>query len=126
MSRVIHFEIPAKDLKKQQEFYSKVFTDWKMEQWEGPEEYCLITTGEKEKPGINGAFYNGISGFGLKGTINTVDVKDLDAVLKKIVEGGGKVITEKMPIPGVGTMAYASDPEGNIFGVMQADPNARM
>jgi predicted enzyme related to lactoylglutathione lyase len=121
MARVIHFEIPAKNLKKQREFYSKVFTEWKMEKADMPEEYWLISTGEKDKPGIDGAFYDGISGFGLKGTVNTVDVADLDATLKRVVAAGGKTLTEKMPIPGVGVLAYCVDPEGTVFGVMQAE-----
>jgi predicted enzyme related to lactoylglutathione lyase len=29
-----------------------------------------------------------------------------------------------MPIPGVGWLAYGKDPEGNIFGVMEADSAA--
>jgi hypothetical protein len=38
--------------------------------------------------------------------------------------GGGKVVLPTMPIPGVGWLAYCSDTEGNIFGMMQADPKA--
>jgi predicted enzyme related to lactoylglutathione lyase len=31
----------------------------------------------------------------------------------------------KMPIPGMGWLAYCKDSEGNIFGMMQADPSAK-
>lgn len=128
MARVIHFEIPTKNPKKQRDFYSKVFPEWKIEKADMPEEYWLISTGKREKPGIDGAFYDGISGFGLKGTVNTVDVDDLDATLKRVVAAGGKALTEKMPIPGIGTLAYCVDPEGTVFGLMEAvatpmDPN---
>jgi hypothetical protein len=30
----------------------------------------------------------------------------------------------KMPVPGVGWLAYAKDPDGNIFGMMQTDASA--
>jgi len=30
-----------------------------------------------------------------------------------------------MAIPGVGWLAYCTDPEGNTFGIMQADTAAR-
>jgi predicted enzyme related to lactoylglutathione lyase len=30
-----------------------------------------------------------------------------------------------MPIPGLGWLAYYKDTEGNIFGMMQPDPNAK-
>jgi uncharacterized protein len=31
----------------------------------------------------------------------------------------------KMPIPGVGWLAYIKDTEGNILGMMQPDPSAK-
>ena len=31
----------------------------------------------------------------------------------------------KMPIPGVGWLAYLKDTEGNVFGLMQSDPSAK-
>ncbi len=37
---------------------------------------------------------------------------------------GGTVALQKMPVKGVGWLAYCKDPEGNIFGVMQNDPQA--
>jgi len=37
---------------------------------------------------------------------------------------GAQVVLPKMPIPGVGWLVYCKDTEGNIFGMMQADPNA--
>ena len=38
---------------------------------------------------------------------------------------GGTIALPKMPIPGIGWLAYAKDTEGNLFGLMQADPAAR-
>jgi len=54
----------------------------------------------------------------------TVDVASVDAALKTIAELGGTIALPKMAIPGVGWLAYGKDTEGNIFGVMQADPSA--
>jgi len=34
-------------------------------------------------------------------------------------------VMPKTPIPGVGYFAYCEDSEGNLFGVMQADKNAK-
>jgi predicted enzyme related to lactoylglutathione lyase len=45
--------------------------------------------------------------------------------MAKITAAGGKVITPKMAVPGVGWMAYCLDTEGNQFGIMQSDPNAK-
>ena len=50
-------------------------------------------------------------------------VDDMIAVGKV---NGGAVAVEKMPVPGIGWLAYAKDAEGNIFGVLQPDPSAKM
>jgi predicted enzyme related to lactoylglutathione lyase len=54
----------------------------------------------------------------------TVDVEDVDASVQAALDNGGQVALPKMPIPGMGWLAYCKDTEGNIFGVMQNDPNA--
>ena len=54
----------------------------------------------------------------------TVDVPALDDYLKKAQARGGAVAVPKMPIPGIGWLAYCKDTEGNVFGMMQSDPKA--
>lgn len=46
---------------------------------------------------------------------------DLDADLAKIVELGGKVLSEKVEIPGVGTYVYFADPTGNRLGLWKVN-----
>ena len=46
------------------------------------------------------------------------DVKDLDAKVKEIEQNGGTIVVPKMPIPGVGYVAYFKDPDGNILSVV--------
>ena len=59
-------------------------------------------------------------------TTNTIGVESVDASVKAVQDAGGKLIMEKTPIPTVGYFAYLQDTEGNVFGVMQADPNEVM
>jgi predicted enzyme related to lactoylglutathione lyase len=59
------------------------------------------------------------------GYICTADVDNLDAHVAKLVPSGGTLALPKMAIPTVGWLAYGKDTEGNIFGMMQADPNAK-
>jgi predicted enzyme related to lactoylglutathione lyase len=54
----------------------------------------------------------------------TVDVDSVDAYAAKITANSGQIVVPKMPVPGVGWLAYAKDTEGNIFGFMQRDPAA--
>lgn len=56
--RIIHFEIEAEKPERAIEFYKRVFK-WKVEKWKGPIEYWLITTGNKDEPGIDGGCQEG-------------------------------------------------------------------
>jgi uncharacterized protein len=121
MSRVIHFEIPAADPERASKFYQKVF-GWKFDKWAGPMEYWMVTTGAEGTPGINGGLMRNTN---VKTTTNTVGVESVDAAIKTATGAGGKLVMPKTPIPGVGYFAYCEDTEGNLFGVMQADKNAK-
>ena len=121
MPRVVHFEISAKEPEKLVDFYQKVF-DWKVAKWEGPQEYWLVETGEAEEPGISGGIMRSDEVF--SGTVNSVDVPDIDAYIEKINQNGGEIVVEKHAIPGVGYNAYGKDVEGTLFGIHQEDTEA--
>jgi predicted enzyme related to lactoylglutathione lyase len=124
MSKIMHFEIGADDPKRAIKFYEKVF-GWKSQKYEGGNmDYWLVMAGEKAEPGINGAIQprTGLP----QSVINTIMVESIDETINKITENGGKIVVPKMEIPKVGVMVYFQDTEGNIFGAMQADPDAMM
>ena len=122
MGRLYHFEIPAKDIPAVAKFYTEVL-DWKVQKWDGPVDYYIITTGPDGEPGINGGFYSPSES--VSGVVNTSDVADIDEAARKVVANGGTIVEPKMPVPGVGWLVYAKDPEGNIFGMMQPDMNLK-
>jgi len=122
MSRVIHFEIPAGDPQRAASFYKKVF-GWKIEKWPGPMEYWMVTTGTDGVPGINGGLLKRQAP--TTATTNTIGVESVDAAVTAVQGAGGKMIMPKMAIPTVGYFAYCEDTEGNLFGVMQPDANAK-
>ncbi len=129
MSRVIHFEIHSDQPQRAVDFYSAAF-GWKFVKWEGPMEYWLISTGEKAAPGIDGGLVGRRgprpeSGQPVNAYVCTIDVPAIDESLKKIQSLGGTNVVPKMAIPGVGWLAYCTDLEGNIFGIMQEDPTAK-
>lgn len=121
MSRVIHFEIPAENPERAAAFYKKAF-GWKIEKWPGPMEYWMVNTGDSGAPGINGGLMRKGD---VTSTTNTIDVESVEKAVAAIASAGGKEVTPKTPIPGVGYFAYCLDTEGNLFGVMQADPKAK-
>ena len=128
MPRVVHFEIHADQPDRAVRFYSDLF-GWKFTLHNGPMPYWLITTGPDGTLGINGGLLKRpcpLSGTdGVIAYVCTVDVDDLDKVLARGLELGGVVALPKMPIPGVGWLAYLKDTEGNVFGLMQPDPGAK-
>ncbi len=119
MPRPIHFEISAKNPDKLAAFYRTVF-DWTINKWEGPTDYWLVGTGETGTPGIDGAIFHPDGLF--TGTVNTIDVPDLDTYVAKVKANGGQMVGEKQYIPGIGHFCYMKDVEGNLLGLMQSDP----
>lgn len=122
MPRPVHFEIPADDPERAGKFYEDVF-GWQISKWDGPEDYWLIKSGDKEQPGIDGGIAR--KNEMLSSVTNTIDVPDVDQFTDKIKSKGGTVLMPKMAVPEVGWMAYCKDTEGNIFGLMQMDPTAK-
>ena len=122
MPRVVHFEIPVENPERTVKFYTDVF-GWQVQKWQGPEEYWLISTGPKQEPGIDGGFF--LPKGPMTGAVNTLDVPSIDEFLAKVAQTGGTVVVPKRAIPGVGYQAYCKDPEGNLFGIHQADPSAK-
>jgi len=121
MARVIHFEIPVDDPERASAFYKSAF-GWRIEKWPGPMDYWMVYTGDDKTPGING----GIMKRGdVKSTTNTIGVDSVDGSIAAVAKAGGTLVMPKTPIPGVGYFAYCLDPEGNLFGVMQSDTNAK-
>ncbi|OGO30946.1 MAG: glyoxalase [Chloroflexi bacterium RBG_16_56_11] len=121
MPRVIHFEIGVDNPGRSARFYTKVF-GWKIEKWAGPTDYWLVTTGENSEPGINGAIMPRSDS---STTVNTIGVSSYDEFARKITAAGGKAVSPKMTIPGIGQYGYFLDTEGNRFGIMQNDPSAK-
>ncbi|HYL68588.1 MAG TPA: VOC family protein [Candidatus Limnocylindria bacterium] len=122
MSRVIHFEIPADNPERAVDFYKKVF-GWNFQKWGGPQEYWLVSTGPDTQPGINGGLLR--RQHPGAGTCNTIGVASVDQAVANVTQNGGKTVMPKTPIPGVGYLAYCSDTEGNVFGMMQPDQTAK-
>jgi uncharacterized protein len=125
MSRVMHFEVHATDPARLEKFYTEVL-GWSFTKWDGPADYWLIETGPEGTPGINGGMLRRMGAAPPEGApvcafVCTVGVGSLDEVLARAAAAGGAVAMARMPVPGIGWLAYLKDPDGNIFGVLQPD-----
>lgn len=130
MPRPVHFAIHADDPERAIDFYSSVF-NWKIARWGDAEPaYWLIATGDDGTPGISGGLMKRrgpppSETQPVNSYVITIGVDDLDGFAKSVKSAGGRQVVDKMAIPGVGWLAYFKDTEGNIFGLRQADANAK-
>lgn len=122
MARVIHFEISADDPRRAVRFYEEAL-GWKFQQYPGGGmEYWLASTGPTDTDGINGAI-QGRSAPG-ESTVNTVSVEKIEVSMDAVRKAGGTIVGEIMDIPDIGRVVYATDTEGNSFGMLEALPRA--
>jgi len=120
--RVVHFEIPADDPARAQEFYRGAF-DWEINSM--PEmQYALIRTtatdeqGAPKEPGaINGGMFRREAEINLP--VITIEVADIDQSLKTIETTGGSTVQSRTKIGDMGFSAYFKDSEGNLMGLWE-------
>ena len=119
---IVHFDIPANDLKKLKKFYSELF-NWKIYRTSGPIDYWMIETVPVDEQGM--LLRNGVNGGLMKRQnpehkpVNYIAVESVDEYSEKIEELGGRTVVPKMEVPGVGWWAMALDPDGNQFAIME-------
>ena len=122
MNSVVHFEIPADDEKRAQDFYSKVF-GWEIMKVPGDMPYYMLTTaptGEdrmiKEPGAINGGMYKRKDN---EPPVIVIDVKSIDEHIKMVKDAGGSIVMEKKDIGDMGFYARIKDSEGNVIGIWE-------
>lgn len=126
---IVHFEIPADNVERAIEFYTKTF-DWKIEKMDMPTDsstggdpyYAVRTTETDEKNMIKkpGAINGGLMKRKGKGQpfMNYISVASIDESLKTITENGGTIMLPKTEImKDMGWIAAFMDTEGNMMGL---------
>jgi hypothetical protein len=122
MPRPIHLEIPVDNPDRAMKFYGQTF-GWTFQSWGGPQKYWLYSSGDSASPGINGGILE--RNPMMPGPVCTLDVASVDDASAVVQNNGGAIVMPKFAVPGVGWIAYFKDTEGNLFGMMQADPAAK-
>ena len=128
MPRVIHFDIHAGQPERAIRFYQSVF-GWKFTAFgTAPVEYWVVKTGEADQPGIDGGMIRRrapVDGVAITAYVCTIAVADLDRYLMKVATSGSQLSVIKRAIRGVGWLAYCKDTEANLFGMLEADAEAK-
>ena len=121
-NNVKHFAVHADDIDRARKFYESTF-GWQFTPW-GPPNFYLIKTGTDEAPGIQGALQGRrevVPGKVMFGFECTLSVDSIDDTIVAVEANGGSVVVPKFYIPGVGTLIFFEDTEGNVIGAMQYD-----
>jgi predicted enzyme related to lactoylglutathione lyase len=122
MDKVVHFEIPFDDKQRAMKFYGDCF-GWQL--MDLPQmNYVLAGTvevDEKQMPKEPGAINGGLMQRPSEARNPTiyVGVQSVDAAIKKVQGAGGRVVTPRTPIPGMGAYARVADTEGNVIGLFE-------
>jgi hypothetical protein len=122
MDKVVHFEIPFDDKARATKFYSDAF-GWKLTDM-AQMNYVMAQTAPSDESGFPnepGAINGGLFQRPSEAPHPTlyVAVQSIDAALQKVASAGGKVVTPKTPIPGMGAYARIMDSESNVIGLFE-------
>lgn len=110
MHNLVHWEIPATDLKRSAEFYSRLF-GWKMT--EHGTNYIMFDV----KDGIGGGIFR-VEKMPEPCIDVYIKVADIPETLKRVAESGGKIEKPKTEIGGgYGFYAFFLDPCGCRIGI---------
>lgn len=110
---VVHWELWSEKPEAISDFYKKVF-DWDIRHI--PDlNYRMVDTGGDG--GINGGIMTPQKGPWPGTMAFYVDVDDLDKYAGRIKQAGGKIVVDKMDVPGVGQLSLFEDPDGRVLGM---------
>jgi predicted enzyme related to lactoylglutathione lyase len=119
-ARFCHFAINADDVQRARAFYEAV-CGWTFDPWGPPDFYQIKNAGA----GVLGALQGRrelVPGVRTRAYEPTLGVEDLQATIKAVEAGGGKILMQPYRIEGVGELIYFEDTEGNLVGAMQYEP----
>jgi uncharacterized protein len=117
MHNVCHWELQTVNPEVAIKFYGSLF-GWKL-QYEKQMNYVLVDTGTAPNGGMNV-----VSKVAPGPAVLVIYVEDVEKSLNQAVSLGGKVITPKHDIPGVGYYGAFQDIEGNNIGIFTPLPGS--
>jgi uncharacterized protein len=124
-NRLTHFAIYTDDIHRAKHFYEQVF-NWGFSSY-GPSDFLQIKANQTEYGELIGALqsrtYSPIQEK-IIGLECTISVDDVDEIIQKVEQNGGRILMPKTAIPTVGWITKFLDTEGNLVCAMQTDSSA--
>ena len=116
-----HLAINADDVQGAKTFYETIF-GWRFEPWGPPDYYQARQAGEGVIVALHGR-RELAPGARMLGFEATMAVEDIAATAAAVEAAGGRIVMPQVYIDGVGKLIYFQDPDGNLCGAMQYDPD---
>lgn len=121
MNSLTHFEIYGEEPARLAEFYKAVF-GWDVGQMPAID-YWQVNTGATEGKALNGGRTSRAIPK-LNGWMLYIQVPSVDGTEKLIQSLGGSIMRPRTAVPRAAWVTIVADPQGNIFGVWEADAAA--
>jgi uncharacterized protein len=126
MNPVVHFEMPAQEIKRMADFYTNVF-GWETHMMgEEMGNYVTVSTTQTNEQGmpvnpgaINGGLYPKRDDMPAQYPSIVIAVDNIRDSMKKIEDAGGEILGEPVEIPGIGMWVSFFDTEGNRISILQ-------
>lgn len=119
---IVWFEVPADNVERAKSFYNSLF-GWKMDKMPGPMEYWHMDTGGADAAPDGGLMKR--QNPGQQGITQYIGVPSVDQFAARVEKLGGKICMPKTAVPQMGYFAVCQDPEKNMFGLWEHNPNAK-
>lgn len=114
------FELPVNDMDRAKQFYASIFNIQMADNMEMGSSLMSFFPFETDASGATGTLIKQESYIpSHEGTMVYFSVTEIDDILPKITNSGGKVLNEKMSIGEHGFVAHFEDSEGNRVALHQ-------
>jgi predicted enzyme related to lactoylglutathione lyase len=117
--QIVHFEIPADDVKRARAFYKELL-GWQFSNPPGYDDYWAVDVGEDACHGIAMMARQNPD----HGPTNYIGVESVAGTLANVEQLGGSVLVPRSSVPGMGWFAHCQDTEGNVFALWEEDTSA--
>ena len=115
--KFIWYDLMTSDPKAAQDFYGKLI-GWGTKEWEeGDQPYTMWTNQEKPLGGVMEMPQEVRSSGVPPHWIAYVSVDDVEQTVSKTRDAGGNVLKDSTDVPGAGSFAVLSDPQGAAFAI---------
>jgi predicted enzyme related to lactoylglutathione lyase len=116
-----HIELHTDDVDKAKSFFGELFEGWQLNDTPmGDMKYTMIGVNEDGGDDVGGGIMDNPSPGTPSAWLPYVLVDDVDVTARKTVDLGGKILQEKVEIPGYGWFVVIQDPTGAALGVWQS------